>query len=83
MTLGVTGEALCAVTVGGEVSLAGPSAELAADPRVIVMGEDIGAPGGSFKATRGLLDAATLRAIGLVSALTSAVGRPRGSVLIA
>ena len=29
---------------------------MAADPRVIVMGEDIGAPGGSFKATRGLLD---------------------------
>lgn len=29
---------------------------MAEDPRVIVMGEDIGAPGGSFKATRGLLD---------------------------
>ncbi|MGK2900761.1 MAG: alpha-ketoacid dehydrogenase subunit beta [Burkholderiaceae bacterium] len=29
---------------------------MADDPRVIVMGEDIGAPGGSFKATRGLLD---------------------------
>lgn len=29
---------------------------MAADPRVVVMGEDIGAPGGSFKATRGLLD---------------------------
>jgi pyruvate/2-oxoglutarate/acetoin dehydrogenase E1 component len=29
---------------------------MAQDPRVIVMGEDIGAPGGSFKATRGLLD---------------------------
>ena len=29
---------------------------MAADQRVIVMGEDIGAPGGSFKATRGLLD---------------------------
>lgn len=27
---------------------------MAADPSVIVMGEDIGAPGGSFKATRGL-----------------------------
>lgn len=27
---------------------------MAADPNVIVMGEDIGAPGGSFKATRGL-----------------------------
>lgn len=29
---------------------------MAEDPRVIVMGEDIGAPGGSFKATRGLLE---------------------------
>ena len=29
---------------------------MADDPRVVVMGEDIGAPGGSFKATRGLLD---------------------------
>ncbi|WP_418319711.1 alpha-ketoacid dehydrogenase subunit beta [Piscinibacter sakaiensis] len=29
---------------------------MAEDPRVVVMGEDIGAPGGSFKATRGLLD---------------------------
>ena len=29
---------------------------MAQDPRVIVMGEDIGAPGGSFKVTRGLLD---------------------------
>ncbi|MDO8375781.1 MAG: alpha-ketoacid dehydrogenase subunit beta [Aquabacterium sp.] len=29
---------------------------MAEDRRVIVMGEDIGAPGGSFKATRGLLD---------------------------
>lgn len=29
---------------------------MAADPTVIVMGEDIGAAGGSFKATRGLLE---------------------------
>ena len=29
---------------------------MADDPRVVVMGEDIGAPGGSFKATRGLLE---------------------------
>lgn len=29
---------------------------MADDPRVVVMGEDIGAPGGSFRATRGLLD---------------------------
>ena len=29
---------------------------MAHDPRVVVMGEDIGAPGGSFKATRGLLE---------------------------
>jgi len=30
---------------------------MAEDPSVVVMGEDIGAPGGSFKATRGLLEA--------------------------
>jgi len=30
---------------------------MADDPSVVVMGEDIGAPGGSFKATRGLLEA--------------------------
>jgi len=29
---------------------------MAEDPSVVVMGEDIGAPGGSFKATRGLLE---------------------------
>ena len=29
---------------------------MAEDPRVIVLGEDIGVPGGSFKATRGLLE---------------------------
>ncbi len=29
---------------------------MAEEPRVAVMGEDIGAPDGSFKATRGLLD---------------------------
>jgi len=30
---------------------------MAADPAVVLLGEDIGAAGGSFKATRGLLDA--------------------------
>lgn len=36
---------------------------MAEEPRVVVMGEDIGAPGGSFKAARGLLDDFGLRRV--------------------